>query len=79
MKKSKVAETKYRGYIIKPAVTGFRIYRKEFYIGEYATRQIAMHRIDQVVAKRSAMLPPKEPPSGGDKSDSGQMTLFKDE
>ena len=62
MKKSRVVETKYKGYLIKPAVSGFKVYRKDYYIGEYSTRQIAMNRIDKVAAKRSAMLADKNSP-----------------
>jgi len=51
MKRSRIVETKYKGYVIKPAVTGFKVFRKGYYIEQYSTLQIARNRIDKVVEK----------------------------
>lgn len=73
MKRSRIVETKYKGYLIKPALTGFKVFRKGYYIDQYATLQIARNRIDKVVDKRMEVEKGKKsqkPP------DSGQMQLF---
>lgn len=76
MKLSKVVEQKYRGYLIKPALSGFRVYRKGYYIAEYASVSAAKARIDHVVEKHRAATAstPEDPPSAKPKS--GQLDLF---
>ncbi len=54
MRRSRVVETKYKGYVIKPSVAGFKVYRKDYYLEVYPTLQIAKSRIDKVAEKEAA-------------------------
>jgi len=71
MKSVRIRERKYRGYLIRPALTGFRVYRKGFYIAEYPTQQIAMARIDRVLSQDGEQ--PQPPPTS---AGTGQTELF---
>lgn len=78
MKGTRIKEMKYKGYLIKPSVTGFRVYRKDYFVAEYASVQIAKARIDRVAEKKKALLgekrePSGSPPAGGEDS---QLTMF---
>ena len=55
MKRTIIKDENYRGYIIKPVLSGFKIYRKDYYIGEYASKAVAKALIDEVVSKRKSL------------------------
>ncbi len=79
MKKSKVVNIKYKGYLIKPDIQGFRIYRKEYLVDVYPTLQVAKSRIDAVVKERHRLIGKDEKlpeDAGSVNSDSGQINLF---
>ena len=72
MKRSRIVETKYNGYLIQPSLHGFKVYRKEYYLDEYPTLKIAKEKIDRVIAKKQGGQDMEPPPE--DESD--QMSLF---
>ncbi len=72
MKGTRIREKKYKGYLIRPAVTGFRVHRKEYFVAEYPTLQIAMARIDRVAKKKADLEETDEPVS----ENKGQFDLF---
>ncbi len=75
MKRSRIVETKYQGYLIQPSLHGFKVYRKEYYLDEYPTLKIAKEKIDRVIAmKEQAKDMEPRPDKSEDESD--QMTLF---
>ena len=53
MKGTIIKDIKYKGYLIKPSLKGFKVFRKDYYIETYSTLQIAKNRIDKVADKRS--------------------------
>ena len=72
MKRTRIVETKYNGYLIQPSLHGFKVYRKEYYLDEYPTLKIAKEKIDRVIAKKQGGQDMEPPPE--DESD--QMSLF---
>jgi len=75
MKRSRIVETKYQGYLIQPSLHGFKVYRKEYYLDEVPTLKIAKEKIDRVIAKKQRGQD-MEPPPEKSEDESGQMTLF---
>ncbi len=75
MKRSRIVETKYKGYLIQPSLNGFKVYRKEYYLDEYPTLKIAKEKIDRVLAKQQRG-EDMEPPPEKSEDESDQMTLF---
>ena len=75
MKRSRIVETKYEGYLIQPSLQGFKVYRKEYYLDEYPTLKIAKEKIDRVIAKKQRGKD-MEPPPEKSEDESDQMTLF---
>ena len=75
MKRSRIVETKYEGYLIQPSLHGFKVYRKEYYLDEYPTLKIAKEKIDRVIAKKQRGQD-MEPPPEKSEDESAQMTLF---
>ena len=61
MKSTKVVEKKYKGYLIKPSIQGFKVYRKDYYIDTYGSVQIAKSRIDHAVRKKKELAGKTEP------------------
>jgi len=51
MRRTRIVERKYRGYLIKPTLTGFRVYHRGFYITECPSLVAVRERIDQLVQK----------------------------
>jgi len=72
----RITETKYNGYLIKPTKTGFRVYRKSYFVAEYGTMQIAKHRIDGVVAEKERLMGRQRNPKSKN-HDSDQLDLFQ--
>lgn len=77
MKRTRIRNIKYKGYLIRPALTGFRVYRKGYYIDEYPTMAAARTKIDGVAARRQATSD-KQPEAEGrsDLDKTGQMKMF---
>ncbi len=75
MKRSRIVETKYNGYLIQPSLHGFKVYRKEYYLDEYPTLKIAKEKIDRVIAKKQRGKD-MEPAPEKSEDESAQMTLF---
>ncbi len=77
MKSTKVIDIKYKGYLIKPSIKGFKVYRKSYYIDTYGSVQIARARIDHAVEKKRQLAGKSEPAveSKADK-ESQQTELF---
>ncbi|TDI93542.1 MAG: hypothetical protein E2O77_02640 [Caldithrix sp.] len=75
MKRSRIVETKYKGYLIEPSLQGFKVYRKEYYIDEYPTLKIAKEKIDRVIAMKQRGQD-VEPPPAKSEDESDQMTFF---
>ncbi len=75
MKRTRIVETKYQGYLIQPSLNGFKVYRKEYYLDEYPTLKIAKEKIDRVIAKKQPGKDMKPPPEQSE-IESDQMTLF---
>jgi hypothetical protein len=77
MKKTIIKDEKYRGYVIKPGLAGFRIYRKGYYVGEYASKNVAKDLIDKVICKRKVLSEDADTPHHhSDPSPSDQLNLF---
>ena len=74
MKRTRIVETKYEGYLIQPSLNGFKVYRKEYYLDEYPSLKIAREKIDGVIAKKQQEKDVEPPEKSEDESD--QMTLF---
>ncbi len=75
MKRSRIVETKYQGYLIQPSLHGFKVYRKEYYLDEYPTLKIAKEKIDRVITVKQRGQD-MEPPPEKSEDESAQMTLF---
>ena len=77
MKRTVIKEEQYRGYLIKPVLSGFKIYRKGYYIGEYASKTVAKARIDEVIRKRHGLSSKDEKTHhDSDSASNKQLSLF---
>ena len=77
MRKSVIKDQKYRGYLIRPTLSGYKIYRKGFYVGVYPSRTHAKDLIDAVIQKRRNISQKPEPArEGADPPASEQLSLF---
>ena len=77
MKRIRIKNVEYKGYLIKPTLTGFRVYRKGYYIDEYPTVAIARLKIDGVAARHQETSgKQREVRSAGDADETGQMKMF---
>lgn len=77
MKGTRIRSIKYKGYLIKPTLTGFRVYRKDYYIDEYPTVAVARLKIDGVAARHQETSgKQREVGSASDADETGQMKMF---
>lgn len=65
MKRTVIKERKYKGYLLSPTLKGFKVYRKSYYIGEYASAKKAMDAIDTVLQKKKGLTDTEEMPGSG--------------
>jgi len=77
MKSTRIQETKYKGYLIKPTISGFQVYRKDYFVAQYPTLQVAKTRIDKVVQRKQNLLGRDTSEKIGKQAEEkGQIDLF---
>jgi hypothetical protein len=80
MKRTVIKERKYKGYLLSPTLKGIKVYRKSYYIGEYASIKKAMAAIDIVLQKKKGLTDPEKVPDSGQEQPNedrkGQLSLF---
>ncbi len=74
MKQTRIVEKKYKGYVIKPTLTGFKVYHKGYFIQEYPTLETVREHIDNLINKHDHLIKKDEDKTTSKKS--RQLSLF---
>ena len=74
MKQTRIVEKKYKGYVIKPTLTGFKVYHKGYFIQEYPTLKTVYEHIDNLITKHEQFIKKGKDKTTSKKSK--QLSLF---